>query len=168
MNNEYVEIYHNSSLLEQVSENLYIYQNNDYYFLTKNTDIVGFIKLTDYRIIDKVYKNVELIHINPQFNKIPSIKWILFCVKQLIKQPVIVDNNIISFNNELEMDNRDITLFKLSILNKETGIKIPYYNTNDTNLFYMLEYGDIGFGKQYFPESWKMPYLWYNFMGFIE
>ena len=159
----YVE---SGKLLKQISASLSVYQNSEVYALVKDTQVVGILKIVPKNHFKKNYAEAELVYVTQQFRKSPAIRWMLYAVREITDKPLLIDGPVFTGGERIIDFVERNKLFKLSILDKTNGEIKPYDPAvNDMDLAIVLETADIGFGKDYIPES--VDYVWFSLEQYL-
>jgi len=148
-----------AELIQQVYKNVFLYKNSDYYFLAKDKEVIGYIKLSQQSILNQTYEHIDSIYVKTKYRNTHSFKWLIFSVKQLAKYPIIADGAIFKGGNKLIQYIINNNIFTVSLLNKVTGVKIPATTAYITHwdLCYLFEQNKLDFDKQYRPGGRAAP-----------
>jgi hypothetical protein len=154
------------NLIKQISASLSVYQNDKVYSLVKDTQVVGILKIVPKKYFEKAYTEVELVYVTQKFRKSPAIRWMLYAVREITDNPLLIDGVVFTGGERIIDFVERNKLFKLSILDKTNGDVKPYDPAvNDMDLAIVLETADLGFGKDYIPES--VGYVWFNLEQYL-
>lgn len=146
---------HDAVKVEDVSKNLSLWQSKDILMLMKDqTTLLGFVRTEPKMILNNTYSNVGLIYIQPEYRNTSAAKWLLYAVKEYVKNPIIADGAIFQGGQDLIRSMMRLGASRISSLNKETGEKQKITEPiNDPDLCYIFESTRLGFGKNYFNED---------------
>lgn len=153
--------------IKDISKNLSIWKNGQYYVLKKdNTTVVGSIKLSTVSIHDYVYNHVDGIYIIPKYRNSSAIKWLLHSVKENSNHILMADGAIFKDGMDLINSLHKHDVFKVKILNKKTGEITPYTSPiNDLDKCYIFEKFNTGYCSSFLYENG--PVMWFNFFDDI-
>lgn len=151
--------------IKQIDSNVNLYVNNDYYFLMDiENNVIGFIKSEEQHIAEKTYINVTLIYIYPKYRGKSAWKPLLYSFKEEVKYPVIMDGAIFTGGKAIIKTIIRDRLMNVQALDKNTGLatKCNGIIDSDFDTCYLLEKVKFGYGKQYFTEG--SAFTWYGLM----
>jgi hypothetical protein len=162
-----VALFQTAKKIKQVAKNYFIWVgDNGWYFLSKGDTLVGGIKFVNKLIAGDVYKHVEVIYILPEYRKTSAAYWLVYAIKEIIAVPIIADGAIFTGGQELIASLIKHKASRVSAINTKTGEKFALSGEiNDTELAYLFEANNLGFGKNHFSESTNdqhTDWMWYE------
>lgn len=153
-----------SMFVDKIKNNLSIYKKEDYYGLLKDDKILlGFVKLSQKDILNRMYTHIDSIYILPKYRKNGvALRWLIYATKELSTNTIVADGAIFPDGQDLIMGLLKHNLMKVKILDKINGETSPFNSLieNDPDKCYIFEKSKTGFGIQFFPKD--LPYTWYN------
>ncbi len=166
---EYGKLINQSSKVADVRKNieLYCYHTRIYFLVKDHTIVLGNINLDPIDVVGKQYLNVSGIFVDPLYRKTAATYWLIYAVKETIKQPVIADGAIFIDGQELIATLKKHQVLNVSDLDMGTGRISPLHQPiNSSSHCYLFNSANMGFGKQIFEGS--LPYTWFPLFEEIE
>lgn len=158
----------NAIKIENISDTIAIFKNNDYISLIKNDkELVGFVKISVETINNIDYSHIDSIYMVPQYRNSKAIKWLLYSAKEESPHTIIADGAMFAKGASLISSLAKHGTSKVSVLNKITGDKEPCVNLiDDMDKCYIFERFGTGYNKKILGEDG--PIIYYDFFGNLE
>lgn len=129
--------------------NFSLFKKDNYYFLKKHDTLVGWVLLNDTAYNGQQYHAVEIIYVLPKFRQTKATLLLVYGLKEILPNPVIVDGVLFKKGKELLTGIYDRDRFKISTVDKHTGEKTPFNPTDLTidasKNFVIVESTRVGF-----------------------
>lgn len=153
--------------LSEIKPGVFLYKNGDMYILTKDDTAVGIIDTRPVSYHGKTYLEIKLVYISKNYRNSSAIKWLIYGLSELSSRHIVLaDGAIFSGGERLIQYFSNSKLFRLDILNKDTGEILEFSDDYDR-----LEYAirirthGIGFGQNHIVES---VWFWYDLTDHLE
>lgn len=160
----YAPLIARSELVAQVRANLSLYRYMDRIFLLvkDGKEVLGNLNVSKIDIAGKGYFHVDGIFVDPEYRKTAATYWLIYAVKEALKEPVVADGAIFADGQELIRSLLRHQYLNVGKINLHTGEITELGDTaiNSTSYAYVFSSANLGFGKKMF-EGTDLPYVWY-------